>query len=599
MEAPVLSLPSLSRASLRHASTLACARPRLGLAALTAIFFLGAAIPCRAAAAGVRLQASEEVRRLLAPYLPDADDKSGLSRERLRELAAGVLATEGYFSPEFNFSGSDETIEMTVSSGPRTTIAAVDIVIDGAISPGERQALIAGWTLPVGAPFRQADWSAAKEALLSRLLAVEHAAASLVDSEAEIDAEAKSARLRLHYDAGPRYRFGELRVVGLERYDAALIDRYAREVAGLEAGSPYREEAARALQSRLQASPYFASVQVALDTENARKVDDGGDSTLTAPLVVRLSERPRQRISFGVGVSTNTGARVSVTDDAIGFFNQPWQLSSGIRLEQKRQTAYADLFLPPDAQGRVNSAGVLVENSDIEDLKTERYALGVQTVSVWGRVERRLALNWQSERSTPLGGEETRARALFPSATWTWRSVDDVINPRRGIVAEGQIGGASKALASDQNFLRLHGRYQHYLPVGERDTLTVRGEIGATLAPSRDGIPQDYLFRAGGAGSVRGYAYQSLGVSEARATVGGRYLYVMSGEYTHWFSERWGAAFFVDAGDAVDELKKLPLAVGYGVGIRFRSPAGPIGADLAYGVRDRSVQLHFALTIPF
>jgi hypothetical protein len=44
----------------------------------------------------------------------------------------------------------------------------------------------------------------------------------------------------------------------------------------------------------------------------------------------------------------------------------------------------------------------------------------------------------------------------------------------------------------------------------------------------------------------------------------------MSGEYTHWINPTWGAAVFVDAGNAVDN-RRLDLAVGYGVGARWRA----------------------------
>jgi translocation and assembly module TamA len=555
------------------------------------LLFVLLALSCLApAAAEVRLRAPPEIGKLLLPYLPE----TAASREHLRELLAEILATEGYFSPRFTFSGSDEGLEVSVDPGPRSEVASVDLTIDGDVGAEEKKGLLARWKLPVGQAFRQADWDAAKEGLLRELLAVDHAAARLVDSEAEVDAEESRAALRVHYDAGPRYRFGAVRVEGLERYNADLISRYNKEI---KPGAPYREAQVTALQSALQASPYFSSVVVSVDTSAAS--GDDGEGILTAPVVVRVSERPRQRVSFGVGVSSNTGARVEVNDDAVGVFNQPWRLSSGLRLEQKKQTAYADVFLPPDEKGRVNSVGALVEASDIENLKTERWALGAQSVTVRGKLEQRLGINWQSERSTPAGAEETTSRALVPSVTWTWRDVDDLFNPRRGVVLQGQVGVASEALLSDANFVYVHARYRQYFPLGPRDTFSLGAEVGTTFAKNRDGIPQNYLFRAGGSGSVRGYAYQSLGVKEGSAVVGGRYLYVLSGEATHWFNESWGGALFLDAGDAVDELAGTRPALGYGTGVRWRSPAGPIGVDFAYGERDKSFQVHFSLAIPF
>jgi translocation and assembly module TamA len=162
-----------------------------------------------------------------------------------------------------------------------------------------------------------------------------------------------------------------------------------------------------------------------------------------------------------------------------------------------------------------------------------------------------------------------------------------------------QLGGASQAVLSDRNFVRVYGRYQLFWPVMRRDVLILRAEGGITLAESRDGVPQDFLFRTGGAQTVRGYAYQSLGVKDGSATVGGRYLAVTSAEYVHWYQGNWGVAAFVDAGNANDERQLFKMNLGYGVGPRWKSPAGPIAVDLAYGQRDHRLRLQFAVAIAF
>ena len=241
----------------------------------------------------------------------------------------------------------------------------------------------------------------------------------------------------------------------------------------------------------------------------------------------------------------------------------------------------------------------MAEASDIQGLRTERYAFGAQTVQQRGIVEQRLSLNWEQERRETDASLPSTSRALVPNGVWTWRHVDSLLDPHLGSVVQVQIGGGAKAALSDQNFVRLHGRFQQYIPLGRVDTLILRGELGYTFANSRQHIPQDYLFRTGGAGSVRGYAYQSLGIKEGNAVVGGRYMAIASVEATHWLNEAWGVAAFIDAGDAVDALQDVRLAIGYGLGARWRSPAGPIGIDFAYGDRDKSLHLHFSLAIPF
>ena len=81
--------------------------------------------------------------------------------------------------------------------------------------------------------------------------------------------------------------------------------------------------------------------------------------------------------------------------------------------------------------------------------------------------------------------------------------------------------------------------------------------------------------------------------------VGGRYLTVASAEYIHWLTPAWGAAAFVDAGNAFDDLSERKPKLGYGVGARWRSPIGPFRIDLAYGADTRQFRLHFSAGFSF
>ena len=538
----------------------------------------------------IRLEAPDEISELIEPLLPE-DAAPG---KKLHEMLSETLATEGYFSPSIDFKEDQSALRLKIDPGPRTLITQVNATVHGPIEAKTKDRLIAEWALPVGAPFRQADWNSAKQQLLTELLADEHAAAKLVDSAANIDPETRSAELTAHYDAGPRYRFGEIKINGLTRYTPDLIERYNREVI---VGAPYQLEKLNKLINTLQATPYFASVQAQLEVDAGSEADSTGIAD--APVNLTVTERPAHRLSFGAGVSSNTGGRVEVNYQTPDMFNRAWQFSSGLRLEQKQQTLYADIFFPPDRSNRRNSLGAMAENTDIQGLATSRIAFGAQSVEQFGSIEQRLSLNWQDETRKPDGGLETTSRALTPNVMWTWRKVDNLLNPANGIVLQGQIGGGAKAALSDENFLRLSARWLQYIALSTNNQLTLRSEIGYTAADSRQHIPQDYLFRTGGTGTIRGYAYQSLGVKEGSAVVGGRYMAVASGELTHWLDESWGIAGFVDAGDAVDDLKGAKPAIGYGLGARWRSPAGPIAVDLAYGERTAEVHLHFALAIPF
>jgi len=98
---------------------------------------------------------------------------------------------------------------------------------------------------------------------------------------------------------------------------------------------------------------------------------------------------------------------------------------------------------------------------------------------------------------------------------------------------------------------------------------------------------------------VRGYVYESLGVQEGDAIVGGRYLATGSAEYIHWFRPQWGGAVFFDLGDAADSVKDWEPNRGYGAGVRYKTAAGPLALDVAYAERDRKFRLSFSVSVAF
>jgi translocation and assembly module TamA len=204
-----------------------------------------------------------------------------------------------------------------------------------------------------------------------------------------------------------------------------------------------------------------------------------------------------------------------------------------------------------------------------------------------------LDLNFEWKRTAGVASNDISAMPL--NLSWTRRAVDDLLFPRRGYVVNLQGGGGAEGMLSNTSFLRLYGRGNFYRPLGARGTLVLRGEIGAVEASTRKDIPDDYLFRAGGSQSVRGYEYGSLGILEGGAIVPGRYIGVASIEVTHPIAKDWLGALFVDAGNVVDQIDDYEAKIGYGAGIRWKSPLGPLNLDVAYGEADAAWRIHFSV----
>jgi translocation and assembly module TamA len=83
---------------------------------------------------------------------------------------------------------------------------------------------------------------------------------------------------------------------------------------------------------------------------------------------------------------------------------------------------------------------------------------------------------------------------------------------------------------------------------------------------------------------------------------GGKYLMTASAEIarpiTAALPSVWWAAF-IDGGRAADELRDLKPALGYGLGVRWRSPVGPLKLDWAWGREVGHARLHLSVGITF
>ncbi|MDB5800109.1 MAG: outer membrane protein [Rhodocyclales bacterium] len=549
-----------------------------------------------------RLDAPQVLKDQLLPWLPpmssgdvvDAEEadiaKLGLVR-RLRERIPALLSTEGYFSPDIKIDAAVDPVVVTLVPGSRARVVAVNLSFLGSLGePAEVsrvEELRNAWNMPIGNSFRQQDWSLAKTALLIAVTNRDFPAAKIVESVADVDPASAEVHLSVVVDSGPVFYFGPLEVTGLSQYKPELLERYKR----FEQGQPYSQNRLLQFQSALQATPYFSAVEVTMDTDPAH--------ASAAPVHVVVTEAKPRRAGAGVGFSTNTGARTDFSYRDANLFGNAWQLSSGVRLESVRQTAFADVFLPPTPDDHRYSVGGVVERSDIEHLAITRQAIGVARSRERGRFETRIGLSFQHEARQAEGSERNVNQALALTGGWIYRRVDSMLDPRSGYVLNLQLGGASQWVLSDANFVRTYGRLVTYFPITARDVLSARIEAGRTAAASRTGVPEDFLFRTGGAQTVRGYSYLSLGESEGNAVVGGRYMAAGSIEHTHWFGDKWGMATFIDAGNATDHIDTWRAKVGVGVGARWRSPAGPLAADLAWGVDSRHLHLHIAIAVAF
>jgi translocation and assembly module TamA len=595
----------------------------LALAAVEARAEGDAGVPAAAAAqtsvqAAYRLDidAPEELRKLLLAYLDlarfqnvgDTESITGPELDRLIAAAPAqaraLLETEGYFAATVTAqrapgAGPVPLVQLKVTPGRRVTVTrwTLDAL-------GELQLLIEAndelarttfdtlrrdWPLPTGAPFRQPAWSAAKTQTLARLRANGYPSANWLDTDAAVDVAQSSATLRATLASGPLFRLGELRIEGLSRYDASSV----RNVAEFGVGAPHSEQRLLDLQERLVKTGLFEGVSVEVDPDPAQ--------ASAAPVLVRLRELPLQQATVGVGYSDNTGQRITFEHmhrRPFGFnviaknkveFGRDARSWSGELTSHTLPGLYRNLL-----------AGSYEKLEVADEIRTSwRWRVGRAYDSQ--RIERVVFGEWLGSELRNIAGRE-QADALSLNFSGAWRRLDSVILPTEGLTASGLVGGgwSQSSVADSGLFSRVSARVTVYEPLGLSWYGTGRVEAGHVNAGGSTGLPDPLLFRAGGDDSVRGYGYRTLGPLKAGVVSSGRALLTASAEIARPINARmpslWWAAF-VDAGNAAEHFNTLDPAVGYGLGLRWRSPVGPLRIDWAYGVEVRKARLHLSVGI--
>ncbi|MGN4189072.1 autotransporter assembly complex protein TamA [Burkholderia gladioli] len=552
----------------------------------------------------VDIDAPRSVRKLLEQHLDVSrfakrddisDDQFEFLVTATPQQVRDLTATEGYFSPvvstDVRNRDGKRSVTVKVDPGPQTDVAGVDLQFKGPVGtedPKQETAARLAFSLHEGDAFTQSGWDGAKNAALKQLQSYRYLGAKIVSSQARIDPRTRTAKLAVSFDSGPTFTMGALDVSGVRRYPEKIVTN----VNPLGVGEIYDVQRINELQRQLQNTPYYASVAIDVGDDTSKPED--------TPVHVKVSEYPYNSVRGGVGYATDTGPHVQGSYTYLDTFGAAWPLQVSGRIDQIQQYGQVQLSMPPSPHGWTNSALASYTNTNVSDVRIYSARLGLQRTKTSQNIDYSYSIMFYQDRLDQNGAGPTTSRALVPQWSWTRRNVDDPLFPRSGNLIHAEAGFAVKGVLTDQSFIRGYARGQQYIPIGKRDLIFFRAELGGVFTSGGSaGIPASLLFRAGGSNSVRGYGYQSIGNSVDGSVLPTKYLMTGTAEYQHWFNHDWGAATFFDVGTATDAWGERVFYPGVGLGARWRSPVGPVNVDLAYGLRNRSVRPYLTLGIAF
>lgn len=390
-------------------------------------------------------------------------------------------------------------------------------------------------------------------------------------------------------DWGERVQVGSIAVAGNEKVKSEFFERHFGDLVG----KPYSPEKTNTAVEELLQTGAFETVRTELVEQ-----DDG-----SVHLDVEVEEGYSRTLGVYGGFATYEGPIGGFEFRNLNLFGSVREVDAQLEFSRR------------GARGEIEYTDPWVWDSNFEFrgalFAVNRSEEGYEKFQTGGRYEftRRMgkekknALSFFGEASytnvhdadiSPVFLGDTEYFTHFAGFSFTHDRRDSPTAPRKGWIAQTSISLASSAIASETEFLKATGRLGFYFPVGEH-TLRLGARAGA-ISPIGDqtAIPIDLRFFNGGAHSVRSFQERELGPFDPATgyPTGGEFFTVFNFEYEIPIAAVDGLSIvpFADAGNLLidsDDASLDDLRYAVGLGIRYRTPIGPLRLEYGYNPDQR------------
>ena len=479
------------------------------------------------------------------------------------------------------------TIAVTINPGPRFDFGSLPVANrapaavadDDYVEPPEEIGFVTGDVA------RASVVAQAEQRLVGAWRQLGYPMAAIASRDVVADHRTNALDVAIAVDPGAHAAIGPIAVEGAENMDPAFVARQT----GLVQGAEYDPDDIELARERLTRLGVFRSLRI----EAADNVPANG----LLPYTIIVQEQALRRFGVGATLATLDGLGVEGYWMHRNLFGQAERL----RLDAK----IAGIGFPIATEefdyafgGTFTKPGIYTPDTDlVAAISAERSVLPLYTeTSISGRVgieqlftdtiSGGIGVQVQHsyfEDDATFGNRNFTTAGLYGRGVFDNRDSD--LDPTEGFYVEATVDPVYE-FEYENSIVRATLEGRTYFAFGEDDNfiLAARVRAGALAGPSLSEIPPDLLFFAGGGGSVRGYAYRSIGVDDGSGNVtGGRYLLEASVEARWRFNDSFGAVAFVDGGyvaaDTFPGLEELKL--GAGLGIRYYTALGPLRLDVA------------------
>lgn len=436
-----------------------------------------------------------------------------------------------------------------------------------------------------GEVFDHTTYEASKTKIVRRLAERGYFDADFTNRKVEVTRADRAADIDLSWISGIRYDMGPTRF-HQDYFKPGLLERLVY----WEEGSYFHQGKLDRLRQSLVGLDYFGSIDI------QPNIDEAVDGRV--PTDVNLELAKRDVYTFGVSYGTESGPGIRAGLDRRYVNRRGHKASIALDYAQKRKSL-TTLYRIPAFKWLDGWYGIAFQAYDEQTdyIDTRRIELigsrSGQLNDQWTAIASIHALRerWRYDQTLPDFNYST---LLYPEVSGQYSGVDDRAFPRRGFSGNVSLRAGAGGAGSDTSFAQLHVIARWYHGIGDNQRLLVRGEAGTTWTSDLVSLPPSLRFFAGGDRSIRGYAYREVGPRLSnRFALGAKHVLTGSVEYEYYLPDSpWGGAVFVDSGSAFDDTPDFKTGVG--IGLRWRSPVGPVRVDIARGLNDpdSSVQLY-------
>ncbi len=503
-----------------------------------------------------------------------------------------ALQPFGWYNPvvrsELRGAMPDWTAIYEVDAGPPTTITDVDIQLTG--DGRDSAVLLRAVKKPgvrTGERLKHGDYEDTKTQLMKAAYADGYLDANFTRRELRVDVSANTASIALTLDTGPRYYFGEITIEQDGHLDEVFLRRYITMVPG----QPFDTDKLLGTQFALTDLDYFRTVEVEPQRDRA-------DADHHVPVRIHTASKPPRAYKFGFGYGTDTGVRGLVGAEFRRLNEEGHKLILTLQPSQNISAATAEYRIPighsPGDNLSFTAQGL---TEDVADINEHLYTIGTSVSRRLGTWSPRYYLEYTRDAFAFTDEPLTVSRLLIPGISFSHSDADDPIYPRLGWSVFIDLHGADNSIFSDSTFIQGDIKLHGVVPLWPRLHLLARVEQGATMVSQFSQLPTSQRFFAGGDESVRGYAYKSIGPTDAKGRIiGGKFMTTGSVELDYDVWRKYAIATFFDAGGS-DDVPQVRLHEGVGIGLRYRAPFGAFMFDIAHPLDQGASPVHLHLGV--